>query len=318
MAKRKQAAAKSRRGGAKAVAQISLREVWEAVESARDWLAARGDYYAYLVRRQGSRGAPELAGHLRGDIQARQRDGSWGEGDLVVTAEAIWKLLELGMRPEAPAVARGLNWMYERRDEDGAYSHGCTPSRHDQQLCEHYLSGFFSPGPSDEAQEVALPNGQTVTSDVGARLLASERATRAALRAHASESRVAASVLGLRSLPLFLEYGGTFTPAVLVGAVQALAWAGVDAAAEVNAGVETLAVNQDGDGTWPNVEFFFVLETLLELPYENVGSMLEAAVPRLLDSQHKNGSWGRRNQAPQTWIAAQALERVGAKLKVRD
>ena len=296
-------------------ASISLRDVWSAAESARAWLARLSDYLGYMVRRQSGRGAPELAGHLRGDILARQREGSWDEGDLVQTAEALWQLMELGLRPEAPATSRALEWMYSRRDLDGAFGHGCTPSRHEQQLCEHYLSGFFSPGPAAETQEITLPSGQAVSSDIGARLLASERATRTALRAKPDDSRIASSVLGLRGLPLYLEYGGNFTPAVLVGAMQALAWTRGEILAEVNAGLETLAANQDADGTWPNVELFFVLEALLEVKRPRADELLAKAVPRLLDSQHKNGSWGRRHQRAQTWIAVQVLERVGALMK---
>ncbi|NIQ56630.1 MAG: hypothetical protein GWN85_25140, partial [Gemmatimonadetes bacterium] len=69
----------------------------------------------------------------------------------------------------------------------------------------------------------------------------SERALRAALRARPSDSRASASVAGLRGLPLYLEYGGSYTPAVLVGALQALAWVDGVRLAELDAGLESLA-----------------------------------------------------------------------------
>jgi hypothetical protein len=311
LAKRKQAAGTKRRSSKKVPAQPSARAIQDAVDRARDWLSERRDYHGYLSRRDTGRGAPELGGHLRGDLRAKQEpDGGWDEGDLAVSVEALWQLLDLGLPANSPAVDRALEWLYGRRDKDGAYGSGCTPTRHEQQICEHYISGFFSPGPSDELQEVTLSNGQTVTSDAGARLLISERALRTALRARPGDPRAAASVSGLRGLPLYLEYGGTYTPAVLVGALQTLAWLEGVRAAEVDAGLEALASEQAADGTWPNVEFFFVLEMLLELKQPAAEAMLKSAVPRLLEIQHKYGAWGRRHLAPQTWIAVRALERV--------
>jgi hypothetical protein len=281
------------------------------VDRARAWLSQRHDYYGYLGRRDTARGAPELARHLRGDLLAKQgRDGSWGESDLLASAEALWRLLELGMPADSPAVARALDWLYGRRDQEGAYGSGCAPARHEQRICEHYISGFFSPGPSGEPQEVTLPNGQTVTSDAGARLLVSERALRSVLRARRGDPRAGASVSGLRALPLYLSYGGSFTPAVLVGAMQALAWMEGGGCSELVAGLEVLAAEQAADGSWPNVELFFVLEALLEVGHPLAGALLEKTVPRLLESQHKYGAWGRRHQAAQTWIALQVLERV--------
>ncbi len=170
------------------------------------------------------------------------------------------------------------------------------------------MSGFFSPGPPDESQEITLPNGQAVTSDVGARLLASERALRVLLRARPADPRTAASVSGLRSVPLYLDYGGTYTPAVLVGALQALAWVEGAVLGEVEAGLETLAGAQESDGTWPNVELLFVVEALLEIDHPLALRMIMRAVDRLLESQLKYGAWGRRHQAAQTWIATRALE----------
>jgi hypothetical protein len=292
--------------------EVTPRALQDAVDRGRDWLAERRDYFGYLTRRDSGRGAPELAWHLRGDLRAKQGpDGSWEEGgDLAVTAESLWRLLDLGMAADSPVVEKALDWLYSRRDEEGAYSSGCTPSRHEARICEHFVSGFFSPGPSDEPQELTLSNGQTVTSDAGARLLASERVLRSVLRARRTDPRAHASVMGLRSLPLYLEYGGNYTPAVLVGALQALAWQEAPRSAELEAGLESLAGAQEKEGDWPNVEFFFVLEALLEIRHPAADRMLRQAVPRLLENQHKYGAWGRRHVGSQTWVAVQVLERV--------
>ncbi len=322
MAKRRQSTAPRKTQGSKAKApgsrrkggeEPSLRAIQDAIDKAADWLMERRDFFGYLSRRDQGRGAPELARHLRGDLLARQgADGSWGEGDLAASAEAIWTLLDLGLTPDLPSVTRGIDWLYGQRDQDGSYGAGCTPARHEQGICEHFVSGFFSPGPADEPQEIGLANGQSVTSDVGARLLASERALRSVLRANPHDPRSAASISGLRGLPLYLDYGGSFTPAVLVGAIQALAWARGVGLTELEAGLESLAANQAPDGTWPNVEFFFAIEALLEVKHAAASAMLKRAVPRLLETQLKYGAWGRRHQAAQSSIALRALERVFA------
>jgi hypothetical protein len=312
--KAKTASSKAKAGSPKARAatvEVTPRAIQDAVDRARDWLVERRDYYGYLARRDSGRGAPELAWHLRGDLRAKQGpDGSWNEEDLAASAEALWRLLDLGLPSDSPVVEKALDWLYGRRDQEGAYGSGCTPARHEGRICEHYISGFFSPGPSDQPQEVTLDNGQSVTSDVGARLLMSERALRTALRAWPADPRATGSVLGLRGLPLYLEYGGSYTPAVLVGALQALAGREGVHSSELEAGLESLAGAQEKDGGWPNVEFFFVLETLLEMRHPAAERMLRQAAPRLLETQHKYGAWGRRHLGAQTWIAVQALEWV--------
>lgn len=310
MAKRKQAATGKGRGSSEED-QPATRAIQDAADRARGWLNERTDYYGYLSRRDTGRGAPELAGHLRGDLLAQQdREGSWGEGDVARTAEAVWHLLDYGMPSNSRQVLSALHWLYSQRDGEGAFSSGCSPARHEGRTCEHFISGYFSPAPPDESLEITLDNGQTVTSDVGARLLISERTLRTLLRAGPQDPRTEESVKGLRGLPVYLEYGGSFTPAVLIGALQALAWTQGPAPSELEAGLEVVAQAQEKDGTWPNVEFFFVLEMLLEVDLPLADSMLERAAPRLLDTQLNNGVWGRNYVAPQTWIAARVLERV--------
>lgn len=310
MAKRKGGATKKRRGKPKED-QPSVRAIQDAIDRAREWLGERRDYYGYLSRRETGRGAPELAGHLRGDLLAQQGpDGSWGEGNVAETADAIWHLLDYGMPSNSRQVLQAMHWLYGRRDADGAFNSGCTPARHEAHICEHFLSGFFSPGPSDEPLEITLDNGQTVNSDVGARLLISERTLRTLLRAGPHDPRTGESVTGLRGLPIYLEYGGSYTPAVLVGALQALGWVTGAYPGELDAGLEVMANAQEKDGTWANVEFFFALEMLLEVDHPLSRKMLKRSVERLLESQHKYGAWGRNYVAPQTWIAVRVLEHV--------
>ena len=323
MAKRKRAATKKKQSGIKKKRAATkkpsrskpegppVRAIQDSIDRARDWLGQRRDYYGFLSRRDSGRGAPELAGHLRGDLLAHQgRDGSWGEGNVAATADAIWRLLDFGMISNSRQILQAIHWLYGRRDAPGAFSSGCTPARHDARICEHFIGGFFSPGPLEESLEISLDNGQTVNSDVGARLLISERTLRTLLRAGPKDPRTGSSVTGLRSLPIYLEYGGSFTPAVLVGALQSLGWVQGPPPSELEAGLEVLAAAQDKDGTWPNVEFFFVLEMLLEVAHPLTRKMLRRAVPRLLETQHKYGAWGRNYVAPQTWIAARVLELV--------
>ncbi|NIQ56631.1 MAG: hypothetical protein GWN85_25145, partial [Gemmatimonadetes bacterium] len=112
-AKKGKAATKSKA----AEGELTVRAVQDAVDGARDWLSERRDYYGYLSRRDSGRGAPELAGHLRGDLRAKQGpDGSWNEADLAASAESLWRLLDLGLPSDSPAVGRALDWLYGRRD----------------------------------------------------------------------------------------------------------------------------------------------------------------------------------------------------------
>ncbi len=328
MAKKKTATKKksgtSRQSGSTKKGKSTLptrEEAVTAADAAREWLAEREDYYGYLARQDLGRGAPELASHLRGDLLARQhRAGYWPDEEdkpstsIVETAEAIWRLLDLGLNPDAGAIKHAINWLHERRDAPGAYGEGCTPSRHEQQICEHFIGGFFSPGPPDRSMEITLPNGQTVGSDAGARLLISERALRSILRADRRNPQAQASIDGLKGLPLYLEYGGNFTPAVLVGAIQALGWAGPAHRNVVEAGLETLADNQEKDGTWPNVEFFFVLEALLEAHHPLAERLMLKALRRLLDTQYNYGAWGRVYQVAQTRVGMLVLERIAPSL----
>ncbi len=301
----------------------TLNEIKEAAERAHAWLAEREDYYGYLVRRREGRRSPELASHLRGDLQAKQqRDGSWHDPDeeapsLALTSEALWQLQVLGLKAGSRAIDQGVAWVYSQRGQDGAFGVEGTKARHVTAM-PGQENAFFSPGPSDEAEEVTLPNGQIVTSDVGARLLASERALRVLLRADPHDARANASVAALKGLPIYLEYGGTFTPAVLVGALQALGWTARPYTSEVIAGLETLAENQEKDGTWPNVELFFVLEALLEVDHPLALRLMEKAIPRLLETQHKYGAWGRHYLAEQTWMALSVLERALASRAAGD
>ena len=293
----------------------TVTEMREAAARARGWLAEREDYHGYLVKKDQGRGAPELATHLRGDIQAQQRrDGYWLDPDedapsLVLTSEYLFQLLNLGLAGTSRAVERGIEWMYSMRGADGAFGEG-TALDHTLTPIPGIGNGFFSPCKSDEAMEITLPNGQHIASDAGARLLASERAMRTILRANMDDAQAVPSVAALRGAPLYLEYGGTFTPAVLVGAIQALAWTHTPYIGEVVAGLEALRDNGEADGSWPNVEFFFVLEMLLEVRHPMALRMMEGAMPRLYEGQHKNGSWGRGYMAPQTWIGLNVLERL--------
>ncbi len=81
------------------------------------------------------------------------------------------------------------------------------------------------------------------------------------------------------------------------------------------AGLETLAENRERDGTWPNVELFFVLEMLLEVRHALALRLMEGVAPKLAEGQHKNGSWGRHYMAEQTWIGLCVLERVVAEAR---
>ena len=217
-------------------------------------------------------GAPELARHLQGDLRAKQgRDGAWYEGDLQESdCRRIWQPAGPGSAGHATQTDNSGARLVVRVSgtRTGAYGAGCTPARHEQRICEHYVNGLFQPRLSRRGiGQSLLPNGQAVTSDAGARLLMSERALRSALRAQPTRSAGGSLGGGACAVcPLYLEYGGSLHAG---GAGGCVAGACLDAEPEARAswmaGLEVAGGRaQAKDGTWPKVEFFFVLEMLLE------------------------------------------------------
>jgi hypothetical protein len=107
----------------------------------------------------------------------------------------------------------------------GAFGAGCTEARHEWwRNCEHHLPSTFSAGPTDTQIRFKLPNGIRPGSDASARFLGHLLALRALCSAGFSRLGVVKKNLqGLRQLPrLYDDYGGGYTPVILVAALKCL------------------------------------------------------------------------------------------------
>ena len=208
-----------------------MNPVHVAIERVAVYFAPRETRQAFVARRLLGKPRDDderLAEALMKECRARIRsDGSVG-GDLVSTAWVAWELMDLGAPPSAHAVKRLVTWILGRQEKDGAFAEGCTPRRHELKLCEHAIGGFFSYRSSGRTvRRLTLPTGATVSSDQGARFLASCLALRTVLRAGEEERTLVRRHVGsLLALPrMWDSWGGLWAPTLTVGALAAIAWA---------------------------------------------------------------------------------------------
>ena len=109
--------------------------------------------------------------------------------------------------------------------QPGGFGSGCTEMRHEWwKNCEHYLTSTFSPGPFDTQIRFRLPSGIRPGSDSSARFLAHLLALRSlCLAGYGKTAVVKENLAALRRLPrLYDDYGGGYTPVILVAALKCL------------------------------------------------------------------------------------------------
>jgi hypothetical protein len=221
-------------------------------------------------------------------------DGSAG-GDLVATAWLAWELMDLGAPTDSLLVRRPLAWILGRQEKDGAFAQGCTPRRHELKLCEHAIGGFFSYRSSGRTiRRLALPTGATVTSDQGARFLASCFALRTVLRAGQDERTLVRRHVGsLLTLPkMWDSWGGLWAPTLTVGALAAIAWAPPPFRGQLPILAEHLALNQKPDGSWRNLDIVHAVDSLVAVPLPQAKEAVALAAPRLAKMQSQKGIVG--------------------------
>jgi hypothetical protein len=278
-----------------------------ALDRAEARLLAGSDVEAFLARREAGRPAPgdderatELAAGIR---ETQQPDGSW-QDSVIATAEALLCLREL--EPDAtaaePAVARAIDWLRTRRNAPGRFGDGCSPDRHRLGLCHHFLGGFFGPGPGDApTQEAVLASGARLPGGPARALGASCLALRALIAWGVVGNDVVLHLEGLRRLaPLIRRESREPAPVdVLPLVVHALLDAPVadgnrDAALEA---LTRLAQMQRADGSWPELDTFYVLEVLLAAQARHPNPTFDAALRRcaglLTVTQQEHGAWDR-------------------------
>ncbi len=281
-----------------------------ALERASAYFAERQTRQGYVARQLLGTPRPDddrLAETLRREARSRVRgDGSQG-GDLVATAWLAWELMDLRTPAGSPLVRRPVAWMLGRQDKDGAYGLGCTPRRHELKLCEHAIGGFFSYRSSGRTiRRLTLPTGAAVTSDQGARFLASCFALRSVLRAgEESRTLVRRHVGSLLALPKMWDtWGGMWAPTMTVGALAAIAWAPPPFRGQLPILAEHLALNQRPDGSWRNLDIVHAVDALGAVPLPQAKEAVALAAPRLARAQSPKGTVGGGPYAEERTLVA--------------
>jgi hypothetical protein len=269
-----------------------------AIERASAYFAARDTRQGVVARRLLGTPRPDdarLAETLMRERRARLRaDGSVG-GDLVATSWLAWELMDLGAAADTPMVRRPVGWILGRQEKDGAFAQGCTPRRHELKLCEHAIGGFFSYRSSGRTiRRLALPTGAAVTSDQGARFLASCIALRTVLRAGQDERTLVRRHVGsLLTLPkMWDSWGGLWAPTLTVSALAAIAWAPPPFRGQLPILAEHLALNQKPDGSWRNLDIVHAVDALVAVPLPQAKEAVALAAPRLAKMQTQKGIVG--------------------------
>jgi hypothetical protein len=225
----------------------------------------------------------------------------------------IWRtheLMDLGCTGEQEDCRRIVEWMLDLQGKPGAFHQGCSRTRHAQRVCEHFLSGFFSPAPPEQRlAPIMLPNGKVFRAEPAARFAISCLAFRAAVRG-SPEARpgVEHHLKGLLQLQeQWATWNGYFAGDAIVAGIHALAVA-LPTRADIRARLSsTIAAHQISDGTWPNADLYHTLEALLALGTPEALASVRRAIPTLLARQRPDGSFGSTARQERAWIALRAL-----------
>ena len=225
----------------------------------------------------------------------------------------IWRaheLLDLGCGADHPTGSRVLAEVLALQGKPGAFSHGCSRTRHAHRVCEHFISGFFSPAPPEQRlAPVMLPNGKVFRAEPAARFAVSCLALRAALRGRfdnrASVERHFVSLSQLSEQ--WTQWSGYFAGDAIVAGIHALA-CGSSMRPSILARLSSvIAAQQAADGSWPGADLFATLEALLALRTPEAHAAIRRAVPAVLSRQRLDGSFGSTAQHERTLIALRAL-----------
>lgn len=251
-----------------------------------------------------------LTRRLIDDIRAEARRDGGIAGAIV---PAIWRaheLMDLGCGREEAAWVQVMGWVLELQEKPGAFSQGCNPTRHAYRVCQHFISGFFSPAPPEQrVAPVMLPNGKVFRAEPAARFAVSCLALRAALRGRLEgRAPVEQHMVSLIQLQQqWNDWNGYFAADVIVAGVHALAFVPPAHRGVLSPLASLLAGHQAGDGTWPGADLFHTLEALLALGTAEARAAVRRAVPALLARQREDGSFGSTAQQERALIALRAL-----------
>jgi hypothetical protein len=223
----------------------------------------------------------------------------------------IWRaheLLDLEAGEEH-AWRRAIDFILARQGRPGAFDQGCNRVRHSHRVCEHFISGFFSPAPPEQrVAPVMIPNGKVFRADPAARFALSCLALRVVLRAGLGSrppvERHLTSLLQLQQQ--WTDWNGYFAADTIIAGIHALACG--SPSRDLRARFSALIAAQQGqDGNWRNADLFHTLEALLALGTPGAREAVRRAVPALLSRQQLDGSFGPTARQERALIALRAL-----------
>lgn len=267
----------------------------EQLERAAEFFRERDSYEGVLARRVF--GEPtsydrELADHLIRERRRRSRmDGSIA-GSLLLTARALWEIMELGADREHAGVVRLSGYLLSQQDLPGRWSEEGTAG-----------DGFFAPGPRRQPiAPLVLRSGTVFEGEMDARFVASCLALRGVLRAgHEDRPPVRAHLERLLRLKLN-------DPRLAFVVLGAIGLAPPPYLARVGPLLDETARGQRSDGTWPGVTVFHALELLMSVPNAQARSLVVRAAPHIASLQTASGAFDPSDNQALALIALRALE----------
>ena len=287
-----------------------MNPVHRAIERVGAYFAERDTRPAYVARTllgQRRETDEKLAHALVKERRSKQRSDGSMAGDLVATAWYVWEMMDLEQKADSPPVARAVKWLLSRQEKDGAYQPHQPGKKAPVDPRYAAMGGFFAYRTAGrKISKLVLPDGASVTSDAGSRFLASTFALRSVLRAgHGDDTLVRRHIGSLLAFPkLWDTWGGQWQPALMIGALSAIAWSPVPFRNQLPILAEHVALNQKPDGSWRNLDIVQAVDALVDVPLPQARESVALAAPRLAKMQTANGSLGAGSTAEERTLVA--------------
>ncbi len=251
-----------------------------------------------------------LALRLSAGLRAEALLDGASTGAVVPAVWRVHELLDLGYEVDQEEAAGLMGWMLQLQSKPGAFSVGCSRARHAHRVCEHFISGFFSPAPAEERlAPIMLPNGKVFRAEPAARFafscLALRAAVRTGLQGTPSVEQHFNSLLHLQDQ--WENWNGYLSPDAIVSGIHALALVPTTPDAVLSRLAASVAANQAADGTWANADLFHTVEAMVAVGTAAAHASVRRAVPAILARQRADGSFGPTAQQERALIALRAL-----------